>query len=176
MVLSGRFFLFGGVSDRSFPASGFGRFPFRKSRTGHRPAGCGFQLFGRFFDFSGLSRSRRPLPSGTAGFRVTRRPFRSAGRISVRETGFRIAGMPSGSSWRFFRFSGVVPVCSGTGPDCRGGVPVCLGLPACSWGAAVAAAFRRFRTSLYVKRPPDMSGSLFTSRIRDLNSGPLHYE
>ena len=105
MVLSGRFFI-----RRSFGSvvSGIGFRPVSvpKSRTGHRPAGCGFQLFGRFFDFSGLSRSRRPLPSGTAGFRVTRRPFRSAVRISVRETGFRIAGMPSGSSWRFFSVFG----------------------------------------------------------------------
>ena len=113
-------------------------------------------------------RNRR-LSGDTASVSFRRPHFGSGDRVSDCRDAFRLV-------LAFFRFSGVVPVCSGAGPDCRGGVPACLGLPACSRGAAVAAAFRRFRTSLYVKRPPDMSGGLFTSRIRDLNSGPLHYE
>ncbi|WP_417173880.1 hypothetical protein, partial [Alistipes dispar] len=61
----GAIFLFGGVSDRSFPASGFGRFPFRKvvPATGRPDAvfNCseGFSIFP---DFRGAAGPFRPEP------------------------------------------------------------------------------------------------------------------
>ena len=148
MVLSGRFF---------YSAE------FRIGRFRHRVS-AGFRS----------EKSYRP-PAGRMRFSTVRKVFRF----------FRTFAEPPAPSVRNRRLSGDTASVSfrrphfGSGDrvsDCRGGVPACLGLPACSRGAAVAAAFRRFRTSLYVKRPPDMSGGLFTSRIRDLNSGPLHYE
>ena len=162
MVLSGRFF---------YSAE------FRIGRFRHRVS-AGFRS----------EKSYRP-PAGRMRFSTVRKVFRF----------FRTFAEPPAPSVRNRRLSGDTASVSfrrphfGSGDrvsDCRDAFRLVLafffgfresfrpvwGVPACSRGAAVAAAFRRFRTSLYVKRPPDMSGGLFTSRIRDLNSGPLHYE
>ena len=154
---------------------------FRSEKSYRPPAGrmrfstvrTVFRFFRTFAEPPAPSVRNRRLSGDTASVSFRRPHFGSGDRVSDCRDAFRLVLAFFFGFRESFRS---VPVCSGTGPDCRGGVPACLGLPACSRGAAVAAAFRRFRTSLYVKRPPDISGGLFTSRIRDLNSGPLHYE
>ena len=176
MVLSGRFFY-----SAEFR---IGRFRhrvsagFRSEKSYRPPAGRMrfsivrkvFRFFRTFAEPPAPSVRNRRLSGDTASVSFRRPHFGSGDRVSDCRDAFRLV-------LAFFSvFGSRSGLFRGRSGLFRGGVPACLGLPACSRGAAVAAAFRRFRTSLYVKRPPDISGGLFTSRIRDLNSGPLHYE
>ncbi len=176
MVLSGRFFY-----SAEFR---IGRFRhrvsagFRSEKSYRPPAGRMrfstvrkvFRFFRTFAEPPAPSVRNRRLSGDTASVSFRRPHFGSGDRVSDCRDAFRLVlAFFFGFRESFRSVPGPVRI---AGAAFR---PV-WGVPACSRGAAVAAAFRRFRTSLYVKRPPDMSGGLFTSRIRDLNSGPLHYE
>ena len=100
MVLSGRFFY-----SAEFR---IGRFRhrvsagFRSEKSYRPPAGrMRFSTVRKVFRFV---RTFAEPPAPSVRNRRLSGDTASVGRISVRETGFRIAGMPSGSSWRFFGF------------------------------------------------------------------------